>query len=320
MRLLILGALLGCARPPAGPPPSPDPDVCHGEKRALIVSKQLPLAAAVVSGSAGTFVLDFATTNSTIDPNAFAKPPQAIAGTNDQFESFDFFGDWGKVRLNRANHKDFAGTMPVAGLIGTDFLSQHTYTVDYARGTLHRADARSFCTDDVLRSEGLAPMSSEGYYAADPARLRDDAPNVPTIPVRVAGVVAVAQLDTAFNDTLIRHSVNINKPLLEAMLKGGAKLIKGAGIPLSTCVPGVWENTVVYRGDTRFEMLGEGGKAVRFADDATFLLKDTPPAAMKCGGIGTWSKPAAQIGASFYVDAGRLVFDPFTSRVWMPQQ
>ena len=37
----------------------------------------------------------------------------------------------------------------------------------------------------------------------------------------------------------------------------------------------------------------------------------------KCGGIGTWTTPAAQIGASFFADVGVLVFDPFSSRVWI---
>ena len=47
------------------------------------------------------------------------------------------------------------------------------------------------------------------------------------------------------------------------------------------------------------------------------VLKDTPPGARQCGGIGTWSIPAAQVAASFHVDARRIVFDPYTSRVWM---
>ncbi len=320
MRLLILLALAGCAPRPPAPPPSPDPKICHGERRPLLVVRQLPLALARVAGAEGTFVLDFATTNSTLDRSVFTVPPQPRAGTTDEYASFEFFGEWGKVRLSPANHKDFAGPTPIAGLIGTDFLAQHTYTLDYAGGALQRAEARSFCTDDVLRAEGLAPMTSEGYYASEPARLLADVPNVPTVPVRVAGVAAVAQLDTAFNDTTIRHSVNINRALFEAVVASGAKLTRGASVPLSTCVPGVWENTVVYRGAARLELVGTDGAPVRYADDATFLLKETPAEAMRCGGIGTWTRPAAQIGASFYVDAGRVVFDPFTSRVWMPKQ
>ena len=34
-----------------------------------------------------------------------------------------------------------------------------------------------------------------------------------------------------------------------------------------------------------------------------------------CGGIGTWERPAAQLGASF-VNDGTLVVDPFSQRLW----
>jgi hypothetical protein len=46
-------------------------------------------------------------------------------------------------------------------------------------------------------------------------------------------------------------------------------------------------------------------------------VKRTPAAALRCGGIGTWTAPAAQIATSFYVDAGVMVFDPFAERVWI---
>jgi hypothetical protein len=319
MRLLIALLFLGCAKqPPAVTPSGTNPKTCHGERRALVIARQMPLSSARVGGLEGLFVLDTATTSSTIDSHGFSAPPPRLPGTEDQYEPFEFFGSWGRVRLNENHLHGLAGSQPVAGLIGTDFLSQHVYTFNYAEGVVHRADAREFCADDVMVSEGFKPLSTEGYYAADASRIMADVPNVPTIPIRIAGVAAIAQIDTAFTDSMIRHSVNINRALLDKLVAAGAKLTKGEGIPLSTCVPNVWETTYIYRGVARFEMMGMDGHAVRASDDATFLLKESPPAAHKCGGIGTWKTPAAQIGASFYVDAGRIVFDPFTSRVWMP--
>ena len=47
----------------------------------------------------------------------------------------------------------------------------------------------------------------------------------------------------------------------------------------------------------------------------TLFLKDSPAAIQACGGIGTWSEPAAQLGASF-VNDGTLVVDPFSQRLW----
>ena len=48
---------------------------------------------------------------------------------------------------------------------------------------------------------------------------------------------------------------------------------------------------------------------------AVVFVKRTPASAKSCGGIGTWTAPAAQMAASFFVDLGVIVFDPFRSRV-----
>lgn len=320
MRILILVSCfaVGCTGRAVSPTKS-DPSACHGERRALVIARQMPLTIARVGGVEGLFVLDTATTASTIDVTAFATTPKPVAGTSDDYEPFEFYGSWGRVHLNGNRHRGLAGLVKVAGLIGTDFLSRHVYTFDYEHSAVYRSEAREFCNDDVLLREGLRPLSSEGYYVADLARLRPESPNVPTVPIRIGGVSSVAQIDTAFTDSMIRHSVNINRALLNALVAAGVKLTRAEGIPLSTCVPGVSETTYVYRGTARFELVSTDGVAARFSDDATYLLKETPKAAQHCGGIGTWSTPAAQIGASFYVDAGRMVFDPFSSRVWVPK-
>lgn len=309
--------LVGCTARPVPPVTVAHPDDCHGERRPLVIARQMPLVAARVSGAEGLFILDTATTGSTLDPAGFAVAPVPLPGTTDRYAPFDFFGSWGTVTLARNDHRGFAGDTKVSGLIGTDFLSLHTYTFDYANSALYRAGARDFCPDASLVAEGLRAMSSEGYYAADVSRLRSGVPNVPTIPIRIAGIASVAQIDTAYTDTRIRHSVNINRALFDAIVARGIKLERGEELPLTTCVPGVTETTIVYRGKARFEMVAADGTAARVADDATYLLKESPKEAAVCGGIGTWSTAAAQIGASFYVDAGKMVFDPFTSRVWI---
>ena len=50
------------------------------------------------------------------------------------------------------------------------------------------------------------------------------------------------------------------------------------------------------------------------------FVKETLEEAKACGGIETWTVPAAQMGASFLVDAQAVVIDPFASRVWLPRQ
>jgi hypothetical protein len=83
---------------------------------------------------------------------------------------------------------------------------------------------------------------------------------------------------------------------------------------LTTCA-GVAEAVEAYR-------LAPGASLVlgpRASPSAVVFVKRTPPVAQRCGGIGTWSAPAAQIGVSFFVDLGVIVFDPFASRVWVRQ-
>jgi hypothetical protein len=120
-------------------------------------------------------------------------------------------------------------------------------------------------------------------------------PNVPTVPVRVAGVTAIAQLDTGFADVRVPHSVNINAAFFDAIRARSPDSIvrdSASDLSLTTCA-GVAESAAVL------------------------FVKRTPTAALRCGGIGTWTAPAAQVATSFYVDAGVMVFDPFAERVWI---
>jgi hypothetical protein len=68
-----------------------------------------------------------------------------------------------------------------------------------------------------------------------------------------------------------------------------------------------------------FAFVGLDGGTAHAETDAVLFAKNTPPAARVCGGIGTWSVPAAQVAASFYVADGLVVFDPLASQVWIPR-
>ncbi len=294
---------------------------CHGQRRPLVISSQMPYALAQVGAATGYFVLDFGTTASTIDPNAFTgHPPQPVARTADKFSKFDFFGSWGTVTLKVQDHSKIKGTVRQAGIIGTDFLGLNAFTLDYAGGAVYRANEPSFCSDAILASEGFLPVSTDGFYSADLGKVRRGFPRVPTVPVRIGKATAVAQLDTGFADSVHRHSVNINRAYFKALQAAGVVLlpIQGRATILSTCVNGVSERTTAYKlpPGKAFEIVGLDGRAVLAAPDAVLHLKETPAAARLCGGISTWSIPAAQVGASFYVDAQRMVFDPYKSRVW----
>jgi hypothetical protein len=194
------------------------------------------------------------------------------------------------------NQSGIRGLVPQAGLIGTDLLREHVLTLDYANGLIHRTTPERFCSDATLRQAGFQPLSSRGYFGRDPARLtrpaaprRGGCPNIPTIPLRIGPLTAVAQVDTGYSDTTYPPSLNINRALFEQLRRSGVILRPdpSADQALSTCVAGEQEQVRAYR----------------------------PPAIARCGGIGTWSEAAGQLGASF-VNDGTLVVDPSTQRLW----
>jgi hypothetical protein len=252
--------------------------------------------------------------------------PVPLPGSSDRFAGVDFFGPWAPLRLSVQDHSGIRGPLPQAGLIGTDLLHGHVITLDYANGLLRRAPAEGFCSDDELRRAGFQPLSSRDYYGTNTAALlcpaaprRGGCPNIPTIPLRIGSVDAVAQVDTGYADGLRPPSMNINRALLQRLERAGMPLIRepSADLTLSSCVRGELERVLAYRlaAGRAVELVGSEGGAVRRLPGVTLFLKNSPDAIQACGGIGTWSEPAAQLGASF-VNDGTLVVDPFSQRLW----
>jgi hypothetical protein len=272
------------------------------------------------------FLVDYATTGSTIDLASFAPPGPPASGCNPNtlgqrctFADLDFFGAWGQVTLRTSD----------ASILGTDFLAEGIYAIDYpGRRLLHAAN----CTDAELLGGGLVPISTAGFFAKDLSRLQPQsvvesgAPaglqvaNVPVVPGGLAGTNALVELDTGFDDAVVPHSINVNVALYDAIVATVPSALTRAAskdLSLTTCA-GVAEPVEAYEltGST-FELVDEHGGVGRAWLGATVFVKRTPAAALKCGGIGTWTAPAAQIGTSFLADARLVVFDPFASRVWI---
>ncbi|MCB1898585.1 hypothetical protein [Cognatazoarcus halotolerans] len=301
---------------------------CLGERQPLVVSNQMPYARVAVDGREGYFVVDFGADVSAITPQGFAGgiKPQALPGTGNAYRDFVFFGNWGQVRLLFQPRAQVSGSVAQAGVIGTDFLSQHIYTVDYRGAAIHRAQRGAFCSDPELAAAGFLPLSTSGYYAANRAILTcpraggpGHCPNIPSLPIRIGGVDAVAQLDTGFDDGSQPHSLNINQAMFDALQRAGIRLQARPEIALqlSTCQQGITERVDAYRlpAGAPLEFIGGAGQAVRSEREVTLFVKRPPREALVCGGVGTWSQPAAQLGASFFAD-GALVVDPFSARVW----
>ncbi len=308
---------------------------CLGKGEPLALFHDLPFANVTVNGVTAPFLVDFATTGSAIDVLAFPAPGLMAArcplGDSCSFDGFTFFGSWGTVTLvsEELDYPDAA--LHQAGILGTDFLASSVFTLDYKGKQIHRS-AGGACDGSTLTKAGLRPLSTRGFYGIGSAPRKPmsevlasagsgPVPNVPTVPVRVAGVTAVAQLDTGFADVRIPHSVNINTAFFDAIRAAKPDaLVRDAAsdLSLSTCA-GVAESVEAYRlsPGTSFELVDESGAPARAEPGAVLFVKRTPAAALRCGGIGTWTAPAAQVATSFYVDAGVLVFDPYAARVWI---
>lgn len=288
----------------------------------------------------GAFLLDFASTTSTVDLGAFADPKPvasdcnaALLGALCTFTALDFFGSVGKANLFTADHSFVRAGVRQAGIFGTERLRAHVYTLDHAGKTVRQSTKDAFCKDTELTSAGFVALSTAGYYANAFADLRpltdlDSAagsgisvPNVPTVPLRIAGASGLAQLDTGFDDVVTPYSINVNQAYFDRIRSTSPNALvrdSSRDVTLSTCA-GVSEPVEAYRlaAGSAAELVATGGAAVHPHPDAIVFVKKTPAAAYRCGGIGTFTVPAAQVGASFFVDAKTTVFDPFSARVWM---
>ena len=314
--------------------PTGELPACLGTSIPIVITTGPHAALAVgvaPSPYVGNFLIDYATTGSTIELATFAPPGPTATQCNPQllgqlctFADLDFFGPWGQVTLRTSR----------ATILGTDFLAHGIYTLDYTKKRmLHVASKSAACADGALAAAGLVPLSTAGFFASDLSLLKAQqdieaaAPgglqvaNVPVVPVTIAGTSALTQLDTGFDDKVVPHSINVNVALLDAVnaaAPGALLRDPAADLSLSTCA-GVSEPAEAYHfaAGQAFDLVDTDGAVARSWATATVFVKRTPAAAIKCGGIGTWSVPAAQIGTSFFSDLGVLVFDPYASRVWV---
>lgn len=291
-----------------------DLDACTLASRPLALVGLLPYAEVRIGPDTGWFLVDWGTTGSAIDPRAFSPAtPQPAAGTYNQWNGFDFFGPWATVTLGVQDLSHFTGPPPQAGILGTDFLSLDAYLVDWTTRIIARVD----CTDLQLEAAGLTPFSVAGSFSDTPATLPAGVPNVPAVPLKLGTATAFpAQVDTGYGDALYGPAININRALFDRIPPGVLTRAPSADLALSTCVPGVTESVPAYRvaAPHAAELVDRRGTAHPISG-AWVFLKDTPSAARSCGGIGTWSSPAAQLGVS--VVARQAVFDPGRAAVWL---
>ncbi|KJD34592.1 hypothetical protein PK35_02070 [Tamlana nanhaiensis] len=314
LAILIIISATACAQNKGG----------FGEKYPLKLGQTTPYAKASVGNFEGYFLVDFGTTNSTIDTNNFINgKPFATQNTSNQYANFNFLGPWGTVSLYHQNHANINGlnNFKQAGIIGTDFLTTNIYTLDFQNKAIYKSNSTQFYTNKTLDSLGFKAASTIGYYANDYSKLNNDCTaNIPTIPVKIGKISATAQIDSGYDDAKYQHSININQAFFNALIDADIYLVENpsANITLSTCVSYYSEAVKAYTlpEGVQFSITSIDGSPIFLTSDVNIFLKQTPPEAQTCGGIGTWKIPAAQLGASFLMDSKKVIFDPFQSKVW----
>jgi hypothetical protein len=351
------------AGPDATRPPVIVPS-CVGDVRPLVVSGRRVYIDVVLPSDAdggadggktmGSWVVDYGTTGTTIDFGAWTEndasgpPPYPTSCAGDAsapgayclFSSFDFFGDWGQVELRTDTHSTLVGAKRQAGILGTDFLSVRAFTLDYTGQKMYSATASTFCTETQLLGAGFAPLPSDGFFTSDLSKLRPlsdvlvdpdggtagfTVPNVPTVPIAIGGVDALAQLDTGYEDRLVPYSININEALYAKIVAKDPTILDrdtAKDLFATTCVPLYSEPLRAYRlkAGATIDFIAEGGSVARTEPTAHIYVKERSDTTRPCGGISTWTVPAAQVGSSFYADAQVMIFDPVASRVWVPKK
>lgn len=299
---------------------------CLGEKKDLIIIKNKAFVKASIGEVPGMFQVDFGTQMTTIDVNGFmgSETTAPNKGTISTFDNFNFYGPLGQANLIIKDYRNFRKSkgFKQAGVLGTDVLASDVFTLDYEKKALYRASADSFCKDEELLKAGFKPLSTAGYYTYDHNSLHNwRTENIPTVPVKIGKASAVARIDPGYIDSSYCHSVNINEAFYKAIRETGVQLqaMPSADHILKTCSDEGSEFVKAYKlpSGVSFEMIGTSGDPVVIASDAILFLMQSPKKARHCPSIGSWTIPAAQIGASFLVERKRIIFDPVSSRVWL---
>lgn len=293
---------------------------CLGPSLPLRRIGDLPLVPAQVADGRGWFVVDFATTLSTVDPKNLSTPVAPLPDGPDRWARFHFFGAHPGARLAPADMSIWrAGPERRAGQVGSDFLTSGTVTIDWAGGRVHFAPKGTMCANTDLLRAGLRPLSTRGYYGDTHAG--QPGPDVPVVPIRVGTVEAVAQVDTGYDDNTFRHQVDVNQALFDAFAAAGTPLVRrpSRDVRRMSCNGALTRNEAyILPAGHPLELVGIDGKAVVTVPDATLYLKTAATETRACGGIAFFPGPAAQLGASIVADAKRMVIDPHQGIVWLP--
>ena len=247
--------------------------------------------------------MDYGATRSSLSASAFAASDGSVrnaALSLPGFEGCNFDLRHYHMPLHTAERQ--------LGVIGTDLLS--LLSVQFT-GSAVFLGAQP-CQPNALRAHHLIPIAQNGFFSSNPSMIDGGLSNVPVLFLRLGEVHTWAQIDTGYDDTVYRNSVDINEALYERLVNNGMKLERVADISVSTCEGRESRHVYTVKGRS-LVIETDQAKPIKRIETFYLILKS----ANGCGGIGAMTTPAAQLGASFLQILGTVVFDPRSETVWV---
>lgn len=208
------------------------------------------------------------------------------------------------------------------GVIGIDLTERQNVELHYEAADKRYVLASApdaGCDTAQFKSKGFVKLGQAGHWTRA-AAASDGVSNGPGTYFALAdekgGMTKTfwARIDTGYEDSLLTHSIDINKALLDALQASGAPLKEGPSIQVKGC-DGLahMRRTFVAPGRT-LRVIGDGGEPAVQLTTFNLLLKDR---AEGCGGMSTSSEPVGQMGASFLNAFGATIFLGPTKEVWI---
>ena len=310
--LALMGSSGAAAREPNGPPASLPPGTggCDGQSIPVVHdgSGAAPYVRLRAGGVTGAFLLDWGATSSSVDRRRYPDRDGPLSVQDFTLPSFSS-GSFERRSYGLAVEPP-GGQL---GIVGTDFLSLLSAHLTYARGGTRIVLSPTPCRADGLRSRGLVPIRQTGYFSSDLSRLERGRPNVPVIFVGLGSVNAAAQIDTGYEDSELKHSIDINAAMHRALEAAGVRLEARGEVTIGTCA-GSERRPVLAPPGGRVALLDERGNRIRSIDGVHLILKPVGD----CGGIAGMTEPAAQLGVSILRTLGEIVLDGKGETVWVP--
>lgn len=293
---------------PAGPWKSDGASACPGESYRMRHARggAAPYIQLTADGRKGNFLVDFGATQSSLASAAFPGWRGAMRISRFDLPTFPSgvfqLNDYGAVSGPNGGR---------LGIIGTDFLSKMSAHLSYGRLVDTLRLGAGPCDGTALQRLGFRAFPQATAYSHDAARVAG--PNVPVLPIAIAGIRVNAQIDSGYDDTITPHSIDINEPLLARLKVAGVDLVPAPDMRIATC-SGV-EMRQVYTAPEAAVQLGVSASAPPVRTVKRFRLLVKPRNG--CGGIAESPEPAAQLGASFLKTLSPIVIDGKAETVWV---